>query len=183
MTAHRWGAGLWLVRPVYFLVELVVATAYVGYSFFDDTVSDLGAVSASPWHVTMNAAFVGFGALMALGALLQHARHGRLVTVLLVVAGLSSAAVGLTPLDVHPDLHVLVAAPVFVAQPLALVLLGRRRRLPALVPAGVVSGVAGVVFVALDLSTGTGAVERLALWPTFVALAVLGWRELRLERA
>lgn len=175
----RWGARLWLARPVYFLVELVVATAYAGYSFLDDTVSELGATSSSPWHAAMNAAFVGFGLLLAVGAVLQRARHGVLVAVLLVLAGLGSAAVGLAPLDARPGLHVWAAAPVFVAQPVALVLLGRRHHWPALVLAGVVSALAGIAFVALDLSRGTGAVERVALWPTFVALALLGRCELR----
>lgn len=177
--SSRWGARLWLARPVYFLVELVVATAYAGYSFLDDTVSELGATSTSPWHTTMNVAFVGFGLLMAAGAVLQRERHGAAVTVLLVVAGLGSAAVGLAPLDVRPGLHVLAAAPVFVTQPVALVLLGRRQGWPALVLAGVISALAGIAFVALDLPQGTGAVERVALWPTFVALALLGRRELR----
>ncbi|MCY7397107.1 MAG: DUF998 domain-containing protein [Nocardioides sp.] len=182
MTRQQWGARLWLVRPVYFLVELVVAAAAVRYSFVDDTVSDLGAVLTSPWHLLMNAAFVGFGLLMALGAVLLAGRFGAGVTVLLVVSGASSAAVGLVPVDVHPGLHVVVAAPVFVAQPLALVLLGRRTRTPALVLAGVVSLLAGVGFLGLDLTHGSGAIERLALWPTFVALALLAHRELGADR-
>lgn len=181
-TRQRWGAWLWLVRPAYFLVELVVAAAAVRYSFVDDTISDLGAVTTSPWHPLMNAAFVVFGVFMGLGAVLQAGRFGPAVTILLVISGLSSAAVGLTPLDVHPALHVAVATPVFVAQPLALVLLGRATRAPALVVAGVVSSVAAIGFILLDLPHGTGVLERVALWPTFVALAVVAFRELAPRR-
>lgn len=192
---QRLGAWLWLVRPAYFLVEVVVAARVVGgYSFVDLTVSDLGSVTCrdvcSPWHPLMNAAFIGFGVLMGLGALLLHGRFGtdrraRVVTALLVLAGLGSAAVGLVPVDAHPGLHALVALPVFVAQSVAVALLGlvTRGRHPAagaaLVSTGVVMAVAAVVFVAVDLPGGAGAVERVALWPAFVALAVLGWQTSR----
>lgn len=192
-TRQRVGAWWWLLRPAYYLVEVVVAARVVGgYSFVDLTVSDLGSTTCrdvcSPWHPLMNGAFVGFGALMALGAVLLHGRFGTgpraaTATALLVVAGLASAVVGLVPVDASPGLHVLVAAPVFVAQPLALVLLGlgvrRRRRTTGtvLVVTGVTTAVAAVVFVAVDLAHGAGAVERVALWPVFAALAVLGWQE------
>ena len=42
-----------------------------------------------------------------------------------VVAGLASVGVGLLPVDAHPIAHSLVALPVFVAQPLALLLHAR----------------------------------------------------------
>ena len=192
---QRLGALLWLVRPAYYLVELVVAAAVVGgYSFVDLTVSDLGSVTCtdvcSPRHPLMNSAFVGFGVLMAFGAVLLHGRFGtdlraRVLTALLVLAGLGSAAVGLVPVDADPGLHVLVATPVFVAQPVAVVLLGlaTRDRHPmtgaALVVTGVMMAVAAVGFVTLDLDHGAGAVERVALWPVFVVLALLGRAELR----
>lgn len=192
---QRLGAWLWLARPAYFLVEVVVAARVVGgYSFAELTVSDLGSVTCrdvcSPWHPLMNAAFIGFGVLMGLGAVLLHGRFGtdlraRVITALLVLAGVGSVAVGLVPVDTHPTLHALVALPVFVAQPVAVGLLGlaTRDRHPAtgtaLVVTGSVLAVAAVVFVAADLTGGAGAVERIALWPVFVALAVLGWQESR----
>lgn len=181
---------------MYVPVEVLVGTwATVRHSFLDNTVSDLGAVTCttivrssgpvplcSPGHTVMNTAFVVFGLLMAAGAVLLHGRFasGRTataITALLVVAGLSSAAVGLVPLDARPDLHVLVAAPIFAAQPLALILLGRSIRGhggAALVVTGIVSLLAGIGFGVLDLDHGRGLLERIALWPTFVALAALG---------
>ncbi|CAB4716828.1 MAG: DUF998 domain-containing protein [Actinobacteria bacterium] len=184
---ERAAAWLWLVRPAYVAIELAVLAAAHGYRVVDDTVSDLGArgcdPACSPWHPLMNAAFIVFGVLMAAGAVLLDAGWGagwreRAVTALLVLSGLSSAAVGLTPVDTYPTLHVWAATPLFVAQPLALVLLGRLLRgahpvAGRIVTAtGVVTGLAAVAFVVLD--SAPGITERLALWPVFGALALAG---------
>ena len=41
-----WGAVLWLLRPAYVVLELVVAAATTGdYRLDRDTVSDLGALT------------------------------------------------------------------------------------------------------------------------------------------
>ena len=182
MDILRVGVALWLLRPLYLLTEVVVAAATTGgYSFVDDTVSDLGAVTCtaaycSPRHALMNGAFIGFGALLAVGAVLLAAHIGRWATVLLVVAGLGSVAVGLAPVDTQPDLHVLVATPLFVAQPLALLLLGRRvggRLGHAVVATAALTAVGAVGFVLVGDGAGAGALERLALWPVLVAPAVV----------
>lgn len=177
------GGGLWAVRPAYVVVELLVASAATGHELRDDAVSRLGAVACtvtacSPRHEVLNAAFVVVGGLLTLGALLLAPHLGRAVTVLLVVAGLSSALTGLAPIDVDPLRHTLAATPLFVAQPLALCLLGARVRRAhpllgvLLVVTGVTTGVAAVGFAGLGGAAGTGALERLALWPVLVALAV-----------
>ena len=179
----KWGAALWSVRPVYVAVELVVAAGTTGaYSLVDDTVSDLGATCGSgycsPRHELMNATFVGVGLLLLLGALLLAPRLGRVVTVLLSVAGLSSVATGLAPVDESTVLHTIAAAPLFVCQPLALLLLGRalRPRHPGLATfllvTGSVAAAAAVGFVVGD--AGVGLLERLALWPVLGALAAVG---------
>ncbi|WP_170169705.1 DUF998 domain-containing protein [Nocardioides aurantiacus] len=184
-----WGAALWLLRPAYVALELVVAAATTGdYRLTRDTVSDLGALTCdprfcSPWHDLMNATFVGTGLLLGAGAVLLAPRLGRVVTVLLVVAGTSSAAVGLAPVDQHPGLHFLAAAPLFVAQPLALCLLGVRLRREhpriagAVLATGVVTAVAALGFVLG--APGAGVLERVALWPVIFALAAVGSRGAR----
>lgn len=190
MPAARWGALALLVRPVYIATELVVAAATTGgYSFVSDTVSRLGEVTCSttycsPRHELMNGSFVAFGVLLAGGALLLSRSLGPWVTVLLVVSGLSSVATGLAPLDQDATLHAMAAAPLFVAQPLALVLLGVRlrrdglRRAGVFLAAGVVTGAAAVSFLLTGESSASGALERLALWPVLVALA--GFAAMRL---
>lgn len=180
----RWGAVLFLARPAYLAVELAVAAATTGsYSLVDDTVSDLGASTCtasycSPGHVAMNAAFVGFGLLLVVGALLLAPATGRAAALLLVVSGLSSVAVGLAPVDQDPGLHTLAAAPLFLAQPVALLLLARRLRARravsrALAATALLAAAGALGFVLLD-GGGAGALERLALWPVLVALAVAG---------
>ncbi len=181
-----WGAVLWLLRPAYVVLELVVAAATTGeYRLDRDTVSDLGALTCdprfcSPWHDLMNATFVGTGLLLALGALLLAPRLGSVVTVLLAVAGVSSVATGLAPVDQSSAIHFLAAAPLFVCQPAALLLLGVRLRAEhprlaaALLATGVVTAVAAVGFVLG--APAAGVLERLALWPVLVALAAVGSR-------
>jgi hypothetical membrane protein len=184
---QRAGVLAWALRPAYLVVEIGVAVTATTYSFTGDTVSDLGAVSCteavcSPGHGVMNGAFVVFGALLAFGAVAIFGRFGRsgsavAASALLVVSGLSSMAVGFTPLDQHPAAHAAVAAPLFIAQPVALVLLGLlvRHQRPvtglAVMATGLVCAVAAVAFLVLE--SGAGITERIALWPVFVALAVV----------
>ena len=171
----------WLAQPAYLAAEVLLALlAGVGYSLSDDTISALGTscdspdatgCSSAPW--AMNVAFIGFGILQAVGAipLLRGATtRERAVGWLWVVAGVFSVGVGLAPVDTHPVLHSLVALPVFVAQPLALLLHARwltRGRLRVVGTALAVAAIAGAAAFALLLGSDTwsGAVERLAIWP------------------
>jgi hypothetical membrane protein len=179
----------WLVQPAYLVVEVALAAlAGVRYALPDDTISALGTSCApgeggcSSAPLPMNVAFIVFGLLQALGAvpLLRH--HGRTAVVgwLWLVAGLASVGVGLLPVDAHPVAHSVVALPVFVAQPLALLL-----HAPLLDPGGIrraglaLASVAlfGVVaFVALlGADHWSGLAERAAVWPAklWLPLAVL----------
>ncbi len=183
-TRFAWGAALWAVRPVYIAIELTVAGLTTGsYSIVDDTVSDLGALGCavdhcSPAHALMNQTFAGVGVLLAGGALLLAPRTGRTAAALLVVSGLSSVATGFAPVDVDPQLHALAATPLFVCQPVALLVLARRlrasrpRTAATLVLTGAVTAAGAVGFI-VSGETGAGAWERLALWPVIGALAVV----------
>ena len=192
MRAHaaRWGALALLVRPAYIASELVVAAATTGgYSFVADSVSKLGEVGCSegygsPRHAVMNGSFVGFGALLAGGAVLLNRSLGPWATGLLVVSGLSSVATGLAPLDQDATLHAVAATPLFVAQPIALIVLGTRLRdsHPALsrslVATGALTSAAAVGFVVSGDGPASGALERLALWPVLFGLAGYAWTRL-----
>lgn len=190
LRATRWGALALLVRPVYIATEFVVAGATRGgYSFFSDSVSRLGEVGCSaaycsPRHEMMNGSFIGFGALLVGGAVLLSRPLGPWVTGLLLLSGLSSVATGLAPLDQDATLHAIAAAPMFVAQPVALILLGARLRKDrprlagTLLAAGAVTGTAAVSFVLSGDGHASGALERLALWPVLVGLAAFAWTQL-----
>lgn len=189
-AAVRWGSLALLVRPVYIATEFVVAAATTGgYSFLADSVSRLGEVGCSesycsPRHGLMNGSFMTFGVLLAGGAALIARPLGPWVTGLLVVSGLSSVATGLAPLDQDATLHAVAATPLFVAQPVALVLLGARLRTlrprlaAMLLIAGGVTGVSAVAFVVSDNARVSGGLERLALWPVLVGLAGFAWTQL-----
>lgn len=192
--AARWGALALLVRPLYLATELVVAAATTGgYSFASDSISRLGEVDCSraycsPRHELMNGSFMAFGALLAIGAVLLARHLGRWVAALLVVSGLSSIATGLAPLDQDAALHALAATPLFVAQPLALLVLAARLRSdrPTLAAAfaatGTITAAAAVAFVLAGDDSASGAFERLSLWPVFFALAAFAWTTLRRPR-
>ena len=188
-SAARWGALALLVRPAYIGTEFITAAATTGgYSFVADSVSKLGEVGCSeaycsPRHEVMNGSFVGFGVLLAGGAVLMARPLGPWVTGLLVVSGLSSVATGLAPLDQDTTLHALAATPLFVAQPIALVVLGARLRQDqprlarALLTTGAVTGVAAAAFVLSGDGPVSGALERLALWPVLLGLAAFAWTQ------
>ncbi len=192
MTRARWGALALLVRPAYIATEYVVAAATTGgYSFVSDSVSKLGEVGCSeaycsPRHELMNGSFMGFGVLLAGGGVLLARELGPWATGLLVVSGLSSVATGLAPLDQDATLHALAATPLFVAQPLSLLVIGHRLRKESpvlargLLVTGVVTGGAAVAFVlAGEESAAAGALERLSLWPVLIGLAAAGLRSRR----
>lgn len=169
--------------------------ASADYSFGASTVSDLGDtacrqvrgdVLCSPWHAGMNLAFVWFGCTLVVGALLLGARllpgrSGKVAVVAWCVSGLGSIGVGLFPVNEDPAMHGVVAWPIFVAQPLAIALVGvsLRSRHPRLslvsyvVAAASVVGAVGFGLLVGDDSGPIGAVERLALWPGYLWVSVV----------
>lgn len=185
--AVKLGALAFLLRPTYIATEFVTAAATTGgYSFVSDSVSRLGEVGCSegycsPRHQVMNGSFMGYGVLLAGGALLLAKPLGPWVTGLLVVSGVSSYATGLAPLDQDAALHAMAATPLFVAQPVALLVLGHRLReeRPALAKAlfvsGVVTATAAVAFIVAGDDQAGGALERLALWPVLFGLGAFAW--------
>jgi hypothetical membrane protein len=200
---NRLGSVAWLVQPLYVAVELLVAAAAsAAYSLRDDTISALGQVTCapghsgstvlvcSPGHVLLNVAFVVFAGLRVVGAVLLHPSLAAgwvrgAATLLWVISGLCSAAVGFAPVDQRPGLHALVATPVFVLQPLALLATAvALRRTVGAVPEVVVttgatlSGLTAASAVAFGLRLGeptwVGGLERLALWPAYLWLGAVG---------
>jgi hypothetical membrane protein len=185
--AVQLGALAFLLRPTYIATEVVTAAGTSGgYSFVSDSVSRLGEVGCSaaycsPRHAVMNGSFMGYGVLLAGGALLLARPLGPWVTGLLVVSGVSSCATGLVPLDQDATLHAIAATPLFVAQPLALLLLAvrvredRPRLAKALLATGAVTAAAAVGFIVSGEERAGGALERLALWPVLLGLAGFAW--------
>lgn len=178
------------------MVEIVVGLrASADYSFANSTISDLGNTACrqvrgdtlcSPWHASMNVAFSWFGLTLALGALLWGTTHltgraGRFSVVLWCVAGVGSFGVGLFPVNVDPTTHGVVALPIFIAQPLALLLMAvslratRPRIAAATLVVTVVATIGAIGFgllVGRDVA-GIGAFERIALWSGYLWVSVV----------
>lgn len=191
------GALFMGIQPLYLVAELAVASMVTApYSLMYNTISDLGATTCttvdyplgpvpvcSPWHLLMNTTFVVSSLLLAGGTLLLRPwlGPGRLAPIavgLWVVASLSSVATGLVPLDQHPELHTWVSAPVFLAQPLAVLTtaLALRQCHRSLAVSGLTSGAVSLAAALVFLGTYSelgGLLERLVLWPSFLWLPFL----------
>ena len=199
----RIAAVLMLVQPLYIVCELLVAAAVATpYSLRDNMISDLGAVSCtqiaypagpvevcSPWNPLLNGAFIAFGLALIVGAVLlprawRPGRLGAAAAWCWVVAGASSIGTGLVPLDVDLELHSLVSLPVFLAQPVALLLQGLALRGRALGTCALVTAAVSLVgtiglFAVTMLATWGGLFERVSLWPAYLWLGALGALALR----
>jgi hypothetical membrane protein len=181
----------------------VVAAVTTPYSVTEQAISDLGVTSCgaapqdsgtqtvvcSPWWPLMDAGIVVGGLAMVAAGLLLRGRSlgGAAVTVLLVVAGLSTVGAGAVPLDVSRPWHVALASPLFVAQNLALLLmagpLARRGRgwRPTFLVAGTV-GLLGTLAVVVPIGVPFGLAERAGAYPAVIVLAALGVSVLRSAR-
>lgn len=92
-------ATCWIAAGVVYLVaETIAASAFPGYSYAQNYISDLGVPADSPAHLVMNTGLVLHGLLFASAALLtihQGFTHGRVIIGLAVVNGLGNVLVGL----------------------------------------------------------------------------------------
>ncbi len=179
-----------LVQPLTILAQVLAAPHWRGdFSLVHNTISDLGTARSS-WHVLVNGSFVVLGAaLVVAGALLlRHRGAVRAGGALLILAGVGSVLVGIVPVDQNGGLHTLVATPVFLTQPIAVLLvaagLRRPRRLRLVVGLLGLLAAVGVVAFGLSIATGGpgGLQERLALWSCHLAWGVLGIAMLREAR-
>jgi len=187
-TVHPMTRAAWGVQPLYIVAEVLIGLAFgMSYSFRDDTISALGTTclsgasgcSNAGW--VMNTAFIAFGALQALGARpLLRSRAGRawqVVGALWATAGVFSVLVGIFPVDTHPVAHTAMALPVFVCQPVALMLHVSLCARPAVRPAGAVLALVCLIGtlafgLLLGAPDGAGLAERAAIWPIKIWLAL-----------
>jgi len=201
------GALLIIIGALQFLAAMVVTQIGYGssYSLRDNYISDLGAAycgtfsgtgafgsgshyACSPWHVLFNVSIVLMGLLLVLGAILLRTafpvRRSRTIGLaLLVLTGIGSIGVGLSPEDVNITVHVVSALLAFVGGAFALIVLGfamfRDTRWDGFraysILSGLVSFVALILFASkayLDL--GPGGMERLIVAPLLLWTLVVG---------
>lgn len=180
--------GFALLLLLSILVELVAARFFSPpYDWIQNTVSDLGVTTCttlhtyygvadlcSPAHAWVNASMAISGlAMIGLATIrVRTAGFDRFAGLAWVVAGVSTLAAGLVPLDVSLELHNFVSIPQLVALPLAVFASATKYR-GVVGGAGQVAGVVGLVaglWLLLDISTyaHAGLLERLILWPAFI---------------
>jgi hypothetical membrane protein len=149
----RYGPILWVASIQYFIIQVIVATAYIGgYSWTQNTISDLGntscaisgtyatshsghgvsphtKIACSQLYLNMNISFIVLGCTMLSGAFYTRKLFGsgRLITagfVCLGLAGIGTILVGLYPENTVSALHTMGAALPFVLGNLGTGLLG-----------------------------------------------------------
>jgi hypothetical membrane protein len=204
LSRVRIGGLAWILGAIQFLVAMIVVQLAwtTPYNAADNAISDLGAVTChenplgtsyvcSPLHVVFNASIIGFGILIALGAIacrpaLPSGRVAACACAILTIAGAGAALVGIFPEDTIGLAHALGATMAFAGSAVALILLGfSMRRKPSWTGYGALSFGCGIVsggtIIALDISEkwgplGFGGLERLILAPALVWLVVVGTR-------
>jgi hypothetical membrane protein len=210
-VVHR-GAIVWIVAAVQFVIVMaVVQAAWSGppsYSLAHNYISDLGntacgpwphATSArvcSPWHDVFDGSSVALGILVLLGAVLVRSafpRRGSTTVglALLMLAGIGSIGVGLSPENVDLAVHSLSAAIAFVLGNLSLIVLGvamfRDTRWNGYRAYSMLSGLWGLVAFLLFytghyLGLGVGGMERMIVAPLLLWLVVCSVHLLRVPQ-
>jgi len=199
-------AVLWIIAAVIYLVaEAVSASAFPGYSYASNYISDLGVPDVgvfqgrdidSPLHVVMNVAFALHGVLFAAAAVLTvrgtawraGARRGFVTLALVHAAGI--ILVGLFPgsqTNAGNGLivfHVLGAAMAIIAGNAAAIVAGStlRRHVPrwlgtASIVLGVV-GIIGLVMLLVDSNSTAFSVLPDGVWERMAVYTILAWEAL-----
>jgi hypothetical membrane protein len=188
----RWGALGWVLTLQFFVVEAIAALQWAGYSYADNTISDLGTAS-SPAHRLMNASFVVQAALILAGVVLLlpavRGRAARVAQVVLALAAVGVLLVGLFPVDRSTVMHDIGALLYLAGGAVGLLALAyaMRPRSELLGTALAILGLAGAattIFFATGVTEylGRGGTERVAGYVLPIGLtvaAVAVWRMAR----
>jgi hypothetical membrane protein len=195
------GGICWLATLEFFAAQAIAQAAWTGsdYSLAGNPISDLGVTACgritiagqsgyycSPLHGLMNASFAATGVLMLLGLCLTRPawpdrRLARWGIALFTLAGIGKVVVGLEPANVNYGLHSLGGLDMILANA-AVILLGAAVRETGgrwIVRLSAFLGILGLTgevlfFAHRALGGGAGAAERIADYPVFAWMIVLG---------
>jgi hypothetical membrane protein len=188
----------WTLSVVFFINQAIVQAGTTRpYSLTGNLISDLGITACgpfsnggyhvdvcSPLHGLMDGTFVAVGVLQVIGAIatrrawpLPRAYPG---LILLVLAGVGLALVGLAPENVNLSLHSNAATLGIDFLNIALIILGVALLRPnpwlgAISLLAGISGVVGAIIFGESLAgVPIGTAERLAVYPSIAMVVVLG---------
>jgi hypothetical membrane protein len=194
------GGICWVATLEFFAAQAIAQAAWKGsgYSLAGNAISDLGVTACgritiagqpgyycSPLHTLMNASFAATGILMLLGLYLTlpiwpGGHPTRWGVTLFTLAGIGKILVGQAPGNVNYGLHSLGSLGITFAN-IAMILLGSAasgtndRWIPRLsVSLGILGLIGEVFFLAHRTLGGAGAAERVADYPAFAWMIVLG---------
>jgi hypothetical membrane protein len=194
------GGICWIATLEFFVAQAIAQAAWKGsdYSLAGNAISDLGVTACgrisiagqpgyycSPLHSLMNASFAVTGTLILLGLYLTlpiwpPGRLTRWGIALFTLAGIGKIIVGLAPGNVNYGLHSLGGLGIIFAN-IGMILLGSaasgtsNRWVPRLsVCLGILGLIGEVFFLAHRAFGGAGAAERIADYPAFAWMIVLG---------
>lgn len=194
------GGICWIATLEFFAAQAIAQAAWEGsdYSLAGNAISDLGVTACgrisiagqpgyycSPLHGLMNASFSATGILMLLGLYLTMPiwparRLARWGIVLFTLAGIGKILVGLAPGNVNYGLHSLGSLGIIFAN-IGMIFLGSAvsgtndrwiSRLSVLL--GILGIIGEVFFLAHRALGSAGAAERIADYPAFAWMIVLG---------
>jgi hypothetical membrane protein len=194
------GGICWIATLEFFAAQAIAQAAWKGsdYSLAGNAISDLGVTACgritiagqaayycSPRHDLMNASFAATGILMLLGLYLTlpiwpARRLARWGIALFTLAGTGKILVGIAPGNVNYGLHSLGGLGIIFAN-IGMILLGSAaygmkerwiRRLS--LSLGILGLIGEVFFLAHRALGGAGAAERVADYPAFAWMIVLG---------
>jgi len=203
-----YGGICWIAALEFFVAQAIAQAAWKGshYSLVSNAISDLGVTACgkitiegqagyycSPLHNVMNASFVVTGVLMLLGLYLTRpvwpgSRPTRWAFALFTLAGIGKIIVGLAPGNVNYGLHSLGSLGMILGN-IAVILFGLAvsatndrwiRRISLAL--GIIGIIGAVFFVGHRALGGAGAAERVADYPVFAWMFVVGIRSVRWPR-
>lgn len=188
------GPIMWILCMQYFIVQIIVANAYVGeYSWARNTISDLGNTTCSvysnryvcsPQHLLMNISFILLGIFQLMGALVlnmvERSKKNLIGYGCLVLAGVGTIIVGLYPENAGGPMHAFGAALPFVLGNIAMIILAATSRFPIWLRyysyfSGFIALIALVLFMTRNyLGIGLGGMERVVAYPQTIWMVIVG---------
>jgi len=185
-----------LAAAVYLIAEAIAASAFPGYSYATNYISDLGVPEVatvdgraidSPLHAVMNAGFIAHGVLFAVATLLAtraaRVRHRRWIVALAVVHGVGIALVGIFSGSQEAlesglaAFHVIGAAMAIIGGNLTAIVASRTARhgVAALSLALGVVGIVSVVMLVVDSGTTTIDLLPDGVWERLSVYTIQAW--------